>query len=86
MAKVSSDTGDWIIFDTSRNPANSAGLYLYADASNAEATRSGSGTEGLDILSNGFKIRDTTTNLNWSTRTYIYMAFAENPFQNSLAR
>jgi len=38
-------------------------------------------------LSNGFKIRtgagDST---NDSSATYIYMAFAENPLKNALAR
>jgi hypothetical protein len=33
----------------------------------------------IDILSNGFKIRTADVGLN-SNQTYIYMAFAENPF------
>jgi hypothetical protein len=40
----------------------------------------------IDILSNGFKVRDSTTYVNASGGTYIYMAFAENPFKYSLAR
>jgi len=39
-----------------------------------------------DFVSNGFKIRDTASGHNASGGTYIYMAFAENPFKNSLAR
>jgi len=34
-------------------------------------------------LSNGFKQRDTSANRNGSGNTYIYMAFAENPFTTS---
>jgi hypothetical protein len=39
-----------------------------------------------DLLSNGFKLRTTTTGSNASGGTYIYAAFAENPFKNALAR
>ena len=35
---------------------------------------------------NGFKFRNSNGDFNGSGRTYIYMAFAENPFRNSLAR
>ena len=37
----------------------------------------------LDILSNGVKMRNTGTSYNGSGDTYIYMAFAENPFVTS---
>jgi hypothetical protein len=40
-------------------------------------------TNALDFLSNGIKIRDTNPSLNASGATYIYMAFAENPFVTS---
>jgi hypothetical protein len=35
------------------------------------------------ITHNGFKIRNTDTWFNASGGTYIYMAFAENPFVTS---
>jgi hypothetical protein len=37
----------------------------------------------MDILSNGFKLRHISIALNNSSYTYIYMAFAENPFVTS---
>jgi hypothetical protein len=40
----------------------------------------------VDIVSNGFKIRNTTAGFNTNNGIYIYAAFAENPFKNSLAR
>jgi len=40
----------------------------------------------IDVLSNGFKIRTTAASHNTSGQTYIYMAFAENPFKYSNAR
>jgi hypothetical protein len=43
-------------------------------------------TIGIDyFVSNGFKVRSTSA-INASGGTYIYMAFAENPFKYSLAR
>jgi len=76
------DTGDWLIYDTSRNLYNLSGSYLQSNNNDAEGTES----NGIDILSNGFKQRNTFSNLNSSGNTYIYMAFAENPFKNSNAR
>ena len=46
-----------------------------ADASDAEVTNN-----NFDILSNGFKNRLSGTGTNRSGATFIYMAFAENPF------
>jgi hypothetical protein len=71
----------WNIFDTSRSTSNTSLLRLFANSSAVEAT-----TIGIDILSNGFKLRESSTAFNGSGATYIYMAFAENPFKNALAR
>jgi len=70
------------MLDTSRDTYNIVGNYLYANSSAAEATSS----NVLDINSNGFKIRNTWTDINGSGTSYVYAAFAENPFKNSLAR
>jgi hypothetical protein len=84
MIKASSNSDaytGWAMFDTSRGTYNVVGPQIYADLSNAEGTGS-----YLDILSNGFKLRDSSTTWNNSGWTYIYMAFAENPFKFSNAR
>jgi hypothetical protein len=44
------------------------------------------GTALFDSLSNGFKIRTTSGDLNASGGTYIFMAFAESPFQTANAK
>ena len=82
LIKVSSGTtNDWIIWDSARNTYNTMYAGLYADLSIAE--NSGS---PVDILSNGFKIRNTGGGYNTSSATYIYAAFAESPFKYALAR
>jgi len=83
MIKRVLDVEDWIIFDTARNTSNLTNLHLYANLSAAQSTAV-SGV--IDIVSNGFKIRGTGASVNGSGETYIYMAFAENPFKYSLAR
>ena len=81
LIKRTDSTGDWYIWDTSRNTYNVVGEELLADTSGA-----GNTATDLDILSNGFKIRTTTAAINASGGTFVYAAFAENPFQNSRAR
>ena len=83
MIKQSSAAGQsWVIVDTSRDTFNVSGLDLYANLSNAEANEK----PVLDILSNGFKLRNTYGNSNTNAVTYIYAAFAENPTKLALAR
>jgi hypothetical protein len=85
MWKRSDSTGDWIIFDSSRNTYNYADLQLCPNTSGAEQV-TGGGFVRMDFLSNGFKIRSTDSYINASGGTYIYACFAENPFKYSNAR
>ena len=73
---------DWVIRDTSRNTYNTVTNDLYPDSSSAEYAAG----DAIDILSNGFKLRATGATFNGSGETYIYAAFAENPFTLSRAR
>jgi len=83
MIKRSDSTGNWLMFDTSRDTYNQAEKFLFANTSDSEQT---SADVKLDLISNGFKIRQTSGNINASGGTIIYMAFAENPFKYSNAR
>jgi len=82
MIKCSSSTGGWVLLDTARDPYNDVDNYLYANSSAADAGSS----NVLDINANGFKIRNSWTDINGSGTTYIYAAFAENPFKIARAR
>jgi hypothetical protein len=85
MIKLSSASGtNWEIWDTARNTYNVSNLLLLPSSSSAESTYSNNYL--LDFTSNGFKVRSTGSGLNDSGGTLIYMAFAENPFKQSLAR
>jgi hypothetical protein len=71
----------WTIEDNKRDTYNPETKYLQPQASDAEGTFT-----TQDFVSNGFKIRTTDTAWNGNGITYIFMAFAENPFKYSLAR
>ena len=81
MFKVSSAVENWYIIDSSRNLYNVAGNQLKPNTTDAEDVFS-----IVDFTSNGFKIRNTFASYNSSGATYIYAAFAENPFSISRAR
>ena len=68
----------WDMYDTTRNPGNLADNKLKADSTAIEEVDS---TVAIDILSNGFKIRTTSTEINHST--CVYAAFAEFPLVSS---
>lgn len=68
----------WNIFDNARSTYNVLNARLYANSSASEGTGN-----MCDFLSNGIKFRNTDTDYNGSANTYIYMAFAENPFVTS---
>jgi hypothetical protein len=82
MVKATSTTENWAITDSARSSFNAANALLRADESSAETT----GAMTMDFNSNGFKMRTTDSKSNGSGVTYIYIAFAENPFKNALAR
>ena len=83
LLKGSSGVNDWYIHDSTRNTYNLVDLRLEPNSSLAEVQ---SAVTVLDFLSNGFKLRTSNGGWNGSGSTYIGMAFAENPFKNSLAR
>ena len=82
LTKCSSNAGDdWRIWDNQRPGYNLTNLSLAPNTSAAEDTSTNN--YAIDILSNGFKLRSSTTGTNGSGRTYIFMALAENPFGGS---
>ena len=85
MTKRTDTTGNWYIYDSTRNGSsgpdtNQAHTILYANDTSAEIDNS---SRGIDMNANGFKIRNTLNDVNNSSGTYIYMAFAHHPFVSS---
>lgn len=81
MMKMTSSTGGWFLFDAARSDYNVADDYLQANTASVEGTFA-----SVDFLSNGFKLKAAASDPNTSAATYIYAAFAENPFKYARAR
>ena len=80
IAKRTDTANSWNMLDNKRDPFNdSTESNLFADSSNAENTT----YKEIEFVSNGMKVRSSGTGTNASGGTYIYMAFAENPFVTS---
>jgi hypothetical protein len=74
---------NWSVQDSARNPYNVVDARLKPNSADAEGVGS---AQNVDFLSNGFKLRTTDPEKNSSGVTYIFAAFAENPFKYSRAR
>ena len=68
----------WHLYDGTRNPSNETNLRLLPNTDSAESTEA-----GVDLLSNGFKWRNSASNFNGSSKNYVYMAFAAAPLVGS---
>ena len=79
MVRRTDTTADWHIDDATRNTFNPTDARLDPNSAGAES----SSIIMHDFTSNGFKTRTTSADWNGSGGTFIYMAFAENPFVTS---
>jgi hypothetical protein len=84
MLKRTDDSGSWFIFDNERSGYNADNDSLSPDLTESEFD--GATFNFIDILSNGFKMRDTFAGRNASGGTYTFLAFAEAPFTRANAR
>jgi len=73
---TSTGADGWYCYDSVRQTYNAETTYLSPNVSNAEGSNGGP----MDFLSNGFKVRNTGTDMNTNGNTYIYASWAENPF------
>ena len=75
LIKATTGSKSWYLYDTARSEFNVTEHALKPDNNDAE----GGTSNKLDILSNGFKWRNSGTSTNVSGVEYIYAAFAEHP-------
>lgn len=85
LLKRAGAAGNWNLFDSARNPYNLTNLLVRANLADAENTAGGTDIQ-MDFTANGFKPRGTSVDMNGAAATYIYAAFAENPFKYSNSR
>ena len=82
MTKATDTGAEWTVYDNKRDTFNASDHILQMDIHDAERTD----LDVIDILSNGFKCLDNGGRTNQSGKSYIYLAFAKNPFQYATAR
>ena len=79
---ISGSAYNWDIMDTTRSPYNASNLALNPNLADVESSPT-----TIDFLSNGIKIRQSSSgNNNDNGSQYLYMAWAENPFKYANAR
>jgi hypothetical protein len=66
----------WKIFDTARNTNNLTDNSLSWDNTDAESS-----SNGIDILSNGFKLRNSNSSFNNSGSQFVFGAWGDVPFK-----
>ena len=77
----STGSGNWNIVDAARDPFNQISDGLRANSSIAEFSG-----QAMDFIANGFKLRLSGADYNTSSQSYIYLAFADEPFNLARAR
>ena len=78
IIKVMDGTNSWYLHDIARTPANPSNDYLNPNLTAAQTASS----HPLDILSNGFKLRNGTYDGYNGNFNYIYAAWAHQPMNN----
>ena len=77
MIKGTSNGREWVMYDNKRTP--DGGVYLRANTSAIEQTDATN--HDISFLSNGFKIRGGSGDINTTGESYLYMCFGDQPFK-----
>ena len=73
MIKMWNGDDSWFMYDNKRSPFNVKGKYLVANGSGTD-----SNADAFDFLSNGFKLRTSTSSFNGNGAKFIYMALGSS--------
>ena len=77
IVKRFSNTDDWQIWDSVRDPHNLGHYRLFPSTAAVEGTNVNSNSSQLDIYGDGFKWRGTSNDTNGDGDSYVYMCWAE---------
>ena len=77
LKRTNGGTNDWVLYDNKRC-INGVENALEPNTANSEATVIAKTNYNIDLLSNGFKPRSDSDQLNGNGDTYIYMAFGQS--------
>ena len=83
LIKRTNATEQWEIVDNKRSVDNPVNDVLVPNGTDAEVAAATGNRIYCDFLANGVKLRGNASSANENGGTFIYMAFAEQPFVNS---
>ena len=75
LTKPSSIADNWSLWDNVRDPGNTIDQILVPNSLGVESAN-GFGRYDIDLLSNGFQLKRTDSQINQNGATYIYLAIA----------
>ena len=78
LKPYSGTTDYWFVYDKERDPYNLS--YHYHNINRSAAQNTDDTNASINILSNGFKLRHSGSNTNGNGNSYLFVAFASNPF------
>jgi hypothetical protein len=78
----------FVIMNNKSDPSNVVGTYItvYPGTLSEQGTAGTTSSRSIDFVSNGFKLRGNSTEINEKGDMHIYLAFAETSFKYSNAR
>ena len=83
MVKATSSDQEWTVWDNARSPYNLSSKVLYPDLNVVEGDFA---SLGVDLLSNGVKIRGDHPYTNISGIKYLYLSISDQSFKHSRGR
>ena len=89
LMKNDDNAEQWYIIDNKSNPFNKGIGQLQTMTTGTNIEGNPNSAAGVDIVSNGFKIRSSNTasgEISFAGRNYIFIAFAENPQKFGLGK
>ena len=79
IIKSSSAAGSWLLWDNKRSSSGGFNTNHYILVPNNNEVEQGGTNYSIDMISNGFKLRNNNGNVQNTGENMVYMAFAEAP-------
>ena len=83
MVKITDTTDGWYMWDNIRSPSGGYNVLQYRLEANQNFAQGTSANYMIDVVSNGFKLRDNNVGDNGAGNSFVYMAFAAQPLVSS---
>ena len=83
MVKITDTTDGWYMWDNKRSPSGGYNVLQYRLEANQNFAQGTSANYMIDVVSNGFKLRDNNVGDNGAGNSFVYMAFAAQPLVSS---